>query len=86
MDSELCIGPTLPQNSVRMQAPHSDMQLVFVGVYALAYGFYLRRAFKDHAALPYCRYRLSNMCIRMQVWQPGARLGPLARVGVAART
>ncbi|KAL4439948.1 hypothetical protein ABPG75_002949 [Micractinium tetrahymenae] len=44
------------------------LELILVGMYALVYAVYLRRAFKDHAALPYCRYRLSNMNIRMQVY------------------
>lgn len=62
------------------------VQLVAVGLYALAYAFYLRRAFKDHAALPYCRYRLSNMCIRMQARRApsSCRAAPCAGTSLAS--
>lgn len=43
------------------------MQLAGTAVYTLLFLFYLRRAYQDHAALPWARYRLSNLYIRLLV-------------------
>ncbi|KAL4856892.1 Lipase [Chlorella vulgaris] len=41
--------------------------LVFTLVYGAAYLWHMRRAFQDHAQLPFAHYRLSNMYLRVMV-------------------
>lgn len=41
------------------------LQIVLLASYSTAFAFYVWRAYQDHAALPYARYRLSNLYIRM---------------------
>lgn len=43
------------------------IEALVVIAYLIAYIVYQRRAFRDHLSLPYCKYRLSNLYIRVQV-------------------
>lgn len=43
------------------------LQLVFLGMYACFFLFFLFRAFRDHEELPFARYRVSNLAIRLVV-------------------
>jgi hypothetical protein len=59
-------NPRLPPPPLLRPRPRATQLLVTV-LYALGYAFYLWRAFRDHAYLPYARYRLSNIHIRLMV-------------------
>ncbi|PSC69206.1 alpha beta-hydrolase [Micractinium conductrix] len=43
----------------------NELEVVVVTLFAVAYTFYLLRAFRDHRQLPFARYRLSNLFIRL---------------------
>ncbi len=47
--------------------PLGCLQLVGAALYTLWFLFYLRRAYQDHSQLPWARYRLSNLYIRLLV-------------------
>lgn len=60
--------PTTPYPPAQLPPPHpTSLQALIVLAYFLAYVIYQRRAFRDHAQLPYATYRLSNLYIRVQV-------------------
>lgn len=43
------------------------IKFVLLVGYSVAYLHYMRRAFKSHRALPFQRYRMTNMYLRIQV-------------------
>lgn len=62
--------PCAPAHTPRPAPPSPaclTLQLVCVCLYALAHLVLLRRAFVDHAGLPYSHYRLTNMYLRINV-------------------
>ena len=44
------------------------VKFVLLVGYSIAYLHYMRRAFRNHRALPFTRYRMTNMYLRIQVW------------------
>jgi hypothetical protein len=43
------------------------IKFVLLVGYSIAYLHYMRRAFRNHQALPFARYRMTNMYLRIQV-------------------
>lgn len=62
-----CVASAAMLPQPPLPCPLRAPQMVTVMVYAGVYIFTLRHAFRDHAELPYVRYRLTNMYIRLMV-------------------